>query len=299
MGNSSSQTLKEYISTNVSFSQTVKTSLNLENLTNISTFNKQNATIINGGPGCCEIFVDGEYEGALPGCTGTDASLSCGAGGIAQTIDQNVTVIQEIDSEFSQDLATQLQNTAQADVSSALDQLQQNDLLSGMFNQTKQDVNTTVSNNINTTLDTETVENIVNSAVINSYNEQESAIVNCGTLVVAGDCSNQAIQITILVQNILSSIGDLVQSNSEVNDFYTKVNNTLSQKQQGVFGTFVDMFSNLGVAWIIAGAVFFFIILIVIFMLLFRKGGSTPTMSSPIPMTRTVAAPVRTVSAPR
>jgi uncharacterized membrane protein len=272
MGAQASQTLKEYVTNNVNYQQTVSSTLHLDNSTTINAIN-MNSTIIDNGDArrCCSI-IHGEDVTILPGCSAADATINCSSFQIGQTINQEVDVVQEIDSEYAQQLSTALQNTTQSDIANALDQLQENDLLSGFGNKTKQQIETDITNNINTTLNTNTVIDIVNSITANSRNENNTTLYNCG-LITGENCNiDQNISTKIVAQNILSSVADLAQNNSQINDFYTKLNNILSQKQKGEAATIADAIAaffstELGIILIIVGAIFIFIIIVVIIWL--------------------------------
>jgi hypothetical protein len=286
MGNSSSQSVSDYITNSSTYTQTVSTTLKLGNKATMNTTNVNNVTFGNGGAGCCEFkdakgnpILDKEGKAQyLPGCSATSATINCGKNGIIfdQNEKSNQIAIQSIDSKFSQQLSTQLQNAAKADVANALKQLQQNDI-SSLFNKTAQDVETDVTNTINTTLNNDTMIKIVNSAVVNSFNVNKNEFINCG--VISGEQCNftQNASSKAVIQNTLSSVGQLVQNNKQLNDFYTKVNNELTNKQQGEVGTIADVFNNLfksmgklGLIFLVIGILVVFVILIVIVMLVLR-----------------------------
>ncbi|KKL91430.1 hypothetical protein LCGC14_1894760 [marine sediment metagenome] len=293
MGNSSSQTLKQYLTNNVNYTQSVSATLRLQNNSTITSVTVNKIDIENGGPQCCD-FIDAEGNpirnrdgtvATIPGCTG-QAILNCEGKGlhITQIAGNDTNVVQEVSSEFAQQLSTQLQNTAQADITNALDQLQQNDLFSGAFDSSRQDVETNITNNINTTLSSNTVLNIVNSAVVNSKSENNTQIINCGIITGDGCNFDQDASTKVLVRNILTSIGDLTQSDAQINDFYTKLNNALTNKQEGIVGTIATVFNNFfemlgraGLLILIGGAVVVFIlVLLIVAFIFFRKHGVAP-----------------------
>lgn len=254
MGNKSSQTLKNYITNESIYNQTVNATLNLQNKTTMSTTNVNIAEIdnggANGGANCCVIYdangnpvkKDGVAQ-VLPGCTGTTATMNCNVI-IDQNASSNQYAVQSIDSSFAQQLSTQLQNTAKADVSNALDQLQETDPT--MFdNESKQDVENHINNVIDTTLTSNTTLNIVNSAVIASLNKNKAKLINCGTLTGEQCNFSQNASSKMVTHNILNSVANLAQSNKELNDFYTKVNNALTNKQEGIVGTLSGVLNSL------------------------------------------------------
>jgi hypothetical protein len=273
MGNSSSQDLKNYLTNDVNYQQTVTATLNLQNKSTINSTAINDFSLQNGGPDCCvEYDKDGKKVGTLPNCTGTGATIKCEGGlNIDQSIKSSTTAVQSVSSKFAQQLSTQLQNTAQADIANAVKQLQE-----GFFgnNESNQEVENRIVNKINTTLNSDTVLNIVNSMVINSVNKNTANIVNCGEM--SGESCNftQDITVQILTQNILNSIGDLVQNNQEINDFYNKINNQVSSEQKGLAALFAQIFAALGefgLAIIIGSGVLLFILILIIVVALFFR----------------------------
>ncbi len=273
MGNTSSQSLKQYITSNANYTQNVSATLNLQNSSTINSTNMNDINISAGTSAecCCKEYGlnSGKCKTTWPPNMCPPGSIQCKELKIDQTAESNAMAIQQINSEFAQQLSTQLQNTAQADITNALDQLQQNDLISGVFNQSRQHVETEITNNINTTLNSDTVMHIVNSSVVNSVNANKTSFVICGDLI--GDqCEfSQNASSKVVIHNILSSIGDLTQNNKEINDFYSKINDALTNKQQGVVGTigdifnkFYDTFGRIGIFFMIGGAIVLFILIL-------------------------------------
>ena len=266
MGNTSSQSLKQYITSNVNYTQNVSATLNLQNSSTINSTNMNEINISAGTSAecCCKEYAlnSGKCKTTWPPNMCPPGSIQCKELKIDQTAESNAMAIQQINSEFAQQLSTQLQ---------------QNDLISGVFNQSRQHVETEITNNINTTLNSDTVMHIVNSSVVNSVNANKTSFVICGDLI--GDqCEfSQNASSKVVIHNILSSIGDLTQNNKEINDFYSKINDALTNKQQGVVGTigdifnkFYDTFGRIGIFFMIGGAIvlFILILLLVVFNLM-------------------------------
>ena len=281
MGNTN-QKLENYITNNVKYSQVISSTLNLKNTSDTNVINVQSFKIQNGGSQmcCCETATaEGDCVQFYPTSDCAQAQINCPNINIGQTINNNIRVVQQIDSQFTQQLAAQLQTIAQADIANAIEQMQQADPTSA-FAKASQEILNNVTNEIDQRINVENVSNIVNNVLTNIYNAQTQTINNCG--VITGEMCDfsQDIYTTILVQNILSAVANQFSDATATNDLYTKVTTDMSQSQTGVVGSIAGaisgLFESLGslaLILIIGGGLVIFIIIAVIVALVFFKGG--------------------------
>lgn len=280
MGNSQ-QKLENYITNSVTYSQVISSTLNLKNASDTNVIGVQSFKIQNGGSQmcCCQTATaEGDCTSFYPSSECTPAKIDCPNISVGQTVTNDIKIVQQIDSQFTQQLAAQLQNTAQADVANALDQLQKVDPTT--WQSISQDSINDVKNEIDQRINVDNVSNIVNNVITNLYNAQTQTINNCG--VITGDACDfsQNIANTVTVQNILTSLANQFSDATATNDLYNKVQTSMSQTQEGALATVSDaisnFFSSLGefaLAFLIGGGIFVFILIIVFVFIFFRGGG--------------------------
>jgi hypothetical protein len=340
-GNSSKQTLKEYITNSADFQSTVKTTLNLTNTSQTSVRSVNNLSIVNGGSACCTYptttttttmeqdpaFPNDKTKtkpkvttvtgtGTLPNCDPTklNPTMNCKNFTIGQSISSNVNVINSVDSSYTQNLASKIQETASNQISDTLKNAQTNDLLSGFGNKSKQDIEDTINNSLKVVLTKEVVTNIVNSAVATQNMENKSQILNCGTFGTPDtDCTfDQNIAINLLVNNILSSIANVVSNDATLADYANKLLVVAEQEQTGPIGAFFKAIGTIGIVIIsIIAGVIFLIMIVGLFLLLRGSGGSSypppmgfppmgypPTGFPPMGYPPTMIRPTQNLSAP-
>lgn len=259
MGNSSSQSVKNYVTNSTKYSQITSEQLNLANKADVSSYNMQNFTLLNG-TGCPDP---------------SKALIDCKNFKIGQTIDQEVNIVQEIDSEVAEKMANKLNAQAQTDIAAAMDQIQELDpgWFGEIMNSTRQELETKVKNEVENSVTSETVMDITNEVLADTINEQEETVSNCGTIRGEYSCDmGQDIANKITVSNILSNLVDKVSENETTSDFYTKATEQLSQEQEGVVGTIGDIFKELKWFFII-GAIVLGLILVVFIIYKLSSGG--------------------------
>ena len=305
MGNQSSQTLSNYVSNNSVYSQSIKSVLDLSNATNISSTSIQSFTLKNGSAAeCClsstptppqtTTATSGDAivpaPSPYPGCMSIIPTISCGTVKIGQTITQKTSVVQNISSEFIQKIATNLQNSANTAIDDKLAQTDEADI-KRLFNTTKQDLSTKVKNSVKTTLSTENITKIANTVTANTFNQQTQTITNCG-LITGDQCDfGQEIHLAIVVNNILTAIGQMLQDTTVVNDFYTKLTQDVKQEQKatgfaGLLASIGDFITKFGTTALIVGGVIVGLSALMVgvgliaFIIKIFRGKSTPTTTA-------------------
>lgn len=274
MGNSTSQTVKNYVTNSTEYNQIMKQALTNTNTADVSTYNLQNMTV--------EI--------------GSGAELDCENVDFSQKITENVTVVQNLDSKAAETLANSLQAAADNDIETAADQLQELD--PGWFgeigNSSKQEAITKVKNAVKNTVSSENVMTITNEILTKTINEQNKTFTINGKI--SGKMCNfsQDIVGNVLVQNILSSVSERVSENETISDFFNKSKITASQEQEGTVGSVMDVLKEFKWVFIIAGIVLGLMLVIFIFYKL-SSGGSQqgfpyqfPPMMPPQPQAQPV-----------
>lgn len=279
MGNSTSQSVKNYVTNSTEYSQITREELELANKADVSTYNMQNFKLLNG-----------------TGCTNPSAAqINCDNLNITQKIDQKVDIVQEIDSNVAEKMANKLNAQAQTDIKAAMDQLQELDpgWFGEVMNSSRQELETKVKNSVKNSVTSETVMSITNEVLSTTINEQDETVSNCG--IISGKNCNmgQEIANTVTVSNILSSIVDKVSENETTSDFYTKATEKLSQEQEGTVGSVMDFLKEFKWFFIIGGIIFGLLLFAFVAYKLFGSGGVpqqgfpyqfTPPMPQPQPL---------------
>lgn len=235
MGQTASQTLENYVESNNEFKAIVKNNLEAGNRTSISSTNANLIDIQVGHEMCCP---------KNPPCI-PPPFLNCNLD-VSQSIGSTINITQSMDASTVTTMMNELISKMAADLDNKLDQVQKNDPLA-IANSVKQDIRNKIIQNVRSELNLETSMDLVNEVLINTYNSNTFKINMCsGTIGTGGTCKiDQNITTEIYVKNILSAIANTAASNKQVSDFYAKVTNAASQKQEGAIATLADMLTSM------------------------------------------------------
>nr|QBK87495.1 MAG: hypothetical protein LCMAC201_04050 [Marseillevirus LCMAC201] len=293
MGNSSSQTLSNYVANTSSYKNTVNESLTNKATTKANVGTSEIASVTVGGEAACCIIPGTKIP--ITGCTG--GRIQCDDFHISQDTKQKTTIITKVSSDTTTDLINNLKTAAKNDIKNKLDQISAG-IFAGAFNSSKQDVTDAANNEVDTVLTTNITQNNISEILSNTTGTEKETLYVCGVLT-GKDCTlDQKLATNVSVINIATMIGKLAENNTKLNTFYTKVNNTLTQKS--VIADFLDKLGMLGIIAVVGGIIFLLIIAaIVVFVMIMKnrkKKSHLPAPTGPAPLIPTstpVATPQR------
>lgn len=284
MGNTSSQTVKEYIESKTSYEVSVENTITVNSSSTVKQTGINQVTLTVGDPGDCCTYCTSQYDPQTGVCGGTIAQLNnCTGGSCGGDLNLTMTniaeseVITSINTELASNITNNLKNAISADLSAKLTELDEGGVLDKIFpNKSVKDVEMEFSSEFDATMETVNEQDLYNSVLQTTITANNADITICGYI--GGDCNiNQLNSLQAQVKNILSAVGSLLQNNDVINDIYIKIAAEVSEETCGWTCQLAKFFTSIFGILVIGGVVLL-IILAIVAVVIWKSGGKDVAM---------------------